>query len=61
MDFSFISVACSPSNVSANAGCIYAVLDSNHEVFLYQAVKNPLTGQWARVSDILKISPENQC
>ncbi|KAI0693750.1 transcription factor IIIC subunit delta N-term-domain-containing protein [Cytidiella melzeri] len=49
MDLSFVDVACSPSNLSSNAGCIFAVLDSNYEVSLYHTVKNHLTGQWQKV------------
>ncbi|KIP09279.1 hypothetical protein PHLGIDRAFT_505344 [Phlebiopsis gigantea 11061_1 CR5-6] len=57
MDISFTAVACSPSNLSADAGCVYAILDSNHEVHLFHAVKNPLTGQWVKVNTVsLRIS-----
>ncbi|GJE86983.1 transcription factor IIIC subunit delta N-term-domain-containing protein [Phanerochaete sordida] len=57
-DFSFTAVACSPSNISADAGCIYALLDSNSEVFLFKPVKDPLIGQWVGLGDLHEILTE---
>lgn len=60
-DLSFHAVACSPSNVSEDAGCIYAVLDSNAEVFLFKPVKDPLTGQWLGViKSMLESCPHSE-
>ncbi|EKM55654.1 uncharacterized protein PHACADRAFT_209176 [Phanerochaete carnosa HHB-10118-sp] len=54
-DPSFRAVTCSPSNIYADAGCIYAVLDSNAEIFLFRPVKDPLTGQWLKFADLHQV------
>lgn len=45
-------VAASPSNVTADAGCLLAVLNSNMELAIWGPVKNRLIGEWTQLLDI---------
>ncbi|KZT09847.1 uncharacterized protein LAESUDRAFT_721997 [Laetiporus sulphureus 93-53] len=46
------AVSPSPSNLTADAGCLLAVLNSNMELALWGPVKNFLRGEWAKLLDI---------
>ncbi|KAI0064060.1 hypothetical protein BV25DRAFT_1869513 [Artomyces pyxidatus] len=51
LDIALRSVTASPSSLSADAGCVLAVLNSNLELSLWCAVKNHLKGQWIQLQD----------
>ncbi|THH15736.1 hypothetical protein EW146_g4774 [Bondarzewia mesenterica] len=46
LDLSLRSVTASPSDLTDNAGCVLAVLNSNLELSIWAALKNPLKGKW---------------
>ncbi|KAH9943814.1 transcription factor IIIC subunit delta N-term-domain-containing protein [Amylocystis lapponica] len=46
------AVAASPSNISADGGCVVAVLNSNMELAIWAPVKNHLRGQWLKLRDV---------
>ncbi|KAI9510017.1 putative zinc-finger of transcription factor IIIC complex-domain-containing protein [Russula earlei] len=48
LDVSIKSVVASPSFLSADAGCILAVITTNLELSLWGSVKNQLDGQWGQ-------------
>ncbi|KAI0794108.1 transcription factor IIIC subunit delta N-term-domain-containing protein [Fomes fomentarius] len=52
LDPSLQAVAPSPSNITADAGCVLALLDSNLDLTIWSAQKNPLTGQWIKLQDV---------
>ncbi|KAH9962694.1 putative zinc-finger of transcription factor IIIC complex-domain-containing protein [Russula dissimulans] len=51
LDVSIKSVVASPSFVSADAGCVLAVISTNLELSLWSSVKNQLGGQWVKLQD----------
>ncbi|KAI0741644.1 transcription factor IIIC subunit delta N-term-domain-containing protein [Daedaleopsis nitida] len=52
LDPSLHAVALSPSNITADAGCVLALLNSNLELTIWGASKNFLTGEWIRFQDV---------
>ncbi|KAI0917842.1 hypothetical protein AcV5_002680 [Taiwanofungus camphoratus] len=46
------AISPSPSNLTANAGCVVAVLNSNMELTIWGPVKNHLRGQWTKLVDV---------
>ncbi|RPD64172.1 hypothetical protein L227DRAFT_571740 [Lentinus tigrinus ALCF2SS1-6] len=52
LDPSLHAVALSPSNLTADAGCVLALLNSNLELTIWGASKNLLTGEWIRLQDV---------
>ncbi|KAK0203092.1 transcription factor IIIC subunit delta N-term-domain-containing protein [Desarmillaria ectypa] len=44
-------VACSPSYVTEDGGCVAAVLSSNMDLSLWSASKNSIQGEWIKVFD----------
>ncbi|CAA7270424.1 unnamed protein product [Cyclocybe aegerita] len=48
IDMALISVAISPSGLSAYGGCIFATLTSNMDLNLWTATKNYLKGEWIK-------------
>lgn len=51
LDVSIKSVVVSPSFLSADAGCILAVVSTNLELSLWCSVKNEPVGQWTKLQD----------
>ncbi|KAJ3555131.1 hypothetical protein NM688_g2748 [Phlebia brevispora] len=45
-DLKFVAITCSPSNSTERLRCVYAILNSNAEVFLYKATKQHFIGKW---------------
>ncbi|EIN09445.1 hypothetical protein PUNSTDRAFT_119933, partial [Punctularia strigosozonata HHB-11173 SS5] len=52
LDISMRAVTCSPSNLTAGAGCALAILNSNFELSLWASTKNHLRGEWTKSADI---------
>ncbi|TFK90124.1 hypothetical protein K466DRAFT_638963 [Polyporus arcularius HHB13444] len=50
LDPSLHAVTLSPSNLTTDAGCVLALLNSNLELTIWGASKNLLTGEWIRAS-----------
>lgn len=50
-DFHVKDVACSPSYVTEDGGCVAAVLSSNMDLSLWSASKNSIQGEWIKVFD----------
>ncbi|KAJ7574378.1 transcription factor IIIC subunit delta N-term-domain-containing protein [Mycena floridula] len=53
-DISLRSLASSPSNLTPTGGCIFALLTSNLDLYLYAASNDPLKGQWVKIHDVTK-------
>ncbi|PBK65899.1 hypothetical protein ARMSODRAFT_960807 [Armillaria solidipes] len=51
-DFHVKDVACSPSYVTEDGGCVAAVLSSNMDLSLWSASKNFIQGEWIKVFDV---------
>ncbi|KAH9066910.1 hypothetical protein EDB87DRAFT_1672110 [Lactarius vividus] len=51
LDVSIKSVVVSPSFLSADAGCVLAVVSTNLELSLWCSVKNEPVGQWTKLQD----------
>ncbi|KAI0251386.1 putative zinc-finger of transcription factor IIIC complex-domain-containing protein [Lactifluus subvellereus] len=51
LDISIKSVVSSPSFLSADAGCVLAIVSTNFELSLWCSVKNQLAGQWTKLQD----------
>ncbi|KAI0048739.1 hypothetical protein FA95DRAFT_1517013 [Auriscalpium vulgare] len=52
LDMSLQLVTASPSNLTSEAGCVLAVINSNVEVSLWCARKDHLRGQWEKLQDV---------
>ncbi|PIL25172.1 hypothetical protein GSI_13061 [Ganoderma sinense ZZ0214-1] len=52
LDPSLQAAALSPSNLTADAGCVLALLSSNLELTIWGASKNSLTGAWIKLQDV---------
>ncbi|KAI1793486.1 transcription factor IIIC subunit delta N-term-domain-containing protein [Ganoderma leucocontextum] len=60
LDPSLQAVALSPSNLTTDAACVFALLNSNLELTIWGATKNSLTGEWIKLQDVtssLKLVP----
>jgi hypothetical protein len=53
LDVFIKSVVASPSFLSADAGCVLAVINTNLELSLWCSAKNQLAGQWIKLQDTL--------
>lgn len=51
LDVSIKSVVVSPSFLSADAGCVLAIVSTNLELSLWCSVKNEPVGQWTKLQD----------
>lgn len=51
-DFHVKDIACSPSYVTEDGGCVAAVLSSNMDLSLWSASKNSIQGEWIKVFDV---------
>ncbi|KAI9451937.1 putative zinc-finger of transcription factor IIIC complex-domain-containing protein [Lactarius psammicola] len=51
LDVSIKSVVVSPSFLSADAGCVLAIVSTNLELSLWCSVKNEPVGQWIKLQD----------
>ncbi|KAI0331648.1 hypothetical protein GY45DRAFT_1369805 [Cubamyces sp. BRFM 1775] len=58
LDPSLQALALSPSNLTSNAGCLVALLNSNLELTIWGASKNFLTGEWIRLQDVTTLLKE---
>ncbi|KAI0675674.1 putative zinc-finger of transcription factor IIIC complex-domain-containing protein [Trametes maxima] len=52
LDPSLQALALSPTNLTSNAGCLLALLNSNLELTIWGAARNFLTGEWSRLQDV---------
>ncbi|KAJ7065359.1 transcription factor IIIC subunit delta N-term-domain-containing protein [Mycena amicta] len=52
LDVGLRAVACSPSNLTANASCVAAILSSNMDLSLWHSVQNTVTGEWVKICDV---------
>ncbi|KAI0079097.1 hypothetical protein K474DRAFT_1640323 [Panus rudis PR-1116 ss-1] len=59
LDPYFRRVSCSPSNLTAAAGCVIAVLTSNSQVSVWCPVKNHIKGMWLKVADAPDLQDES--
>ncbi|KAN0115650.1 Transcription factor IIIC subunit delta N-term domain containing protein [Russula decolorans] len=53
LDVFIKSVVASPSFLSADAGCVLAVVNTNLELSLWCSAKNQLAGQWVKLQDAI--------
>ncbi|KAI0294320.1 transcription factor IIIC subunit delta N-term-domain-containing protein, partial [Multifurca ochricompacta] len=51
LDVSIKAVVASPSFLSADAGCVLAVVSTNLELSLWCSLRNQLAGQWVKLQD----------
>ncbi|KAI8969373.1 putative zinc-finger of transcription factor IIIC complex-domain-containing protein [Trametes punicea] len=58
LDPALQALALSPSNLTSNAGCVFALLNSNLELTIWGPSKNFLTGPWARLQDVTSVLQE---
>ncbi|KAJ7498004.1 transcription factor IIIC subunit delta N-term-domain-containing protein [Mycena galericulata] len=65
LDVGLRTISCSPSNLTANGGCIAAILSSNMDLTLWHTTKNTIKGEWAKVCDaafpIAAVDPGQLC
>ncbi|KAJ7249546.1 transcription factor IIIC subunit delta N-term-domain-containing protein [Mycena haematopus] len=52
MDIGLRAMACSPSNLTGNGGCVAAILSSNMDLSLWHAAKNSIKGEWAKLCEV---------
>ncbi|ETW79260.1 hypothetical protein HETIRDRAFT_478665 [Heterobasidion irregulare TC 32-1] len=52
LDLALRSVSVSPSNITADAGCVLAIINSNLELSLWVPLKNHLNGKWVKLQDV---------
>ncbi|TBU30572.1 putative zinc-finger of transcription factor IIIC complex-domain-containing protein [Dichomitus squalens] len=52
LDPSLWAATLSPSNLTMDAGCVLALLNSNLELTIWSASKNLLTGEWVMLEDV---------
>ncbi|KAI0642097.1 putative zinc-finger of transcription factor IIIC complex-domain-containing protein [Trametes meyenii] len=58
LDPSLQALALSPTNLTSNAGCLLALLNSNLELTIWGATRNFLTGEWAQLQDVTAVLKE---
>ncbi|KAI0272725.1 transcription factor IIIC subunit delta N-term-domain-containing protein [Gloeopeniophorella convolvens] len=51
LDISIKSIAASPSFLTAEAGCVLAIISTNLELSLWCSLKDQLAGQWVQLQD----------
>ncbi|KAI0831996.1 putative zinc-finger of transcription factor IIIC complex-domain-containing protein [Trametes gibbosa] len=64
LDPSLSALALSPSNLTSNAGCVLALLNSNMELTIWGGSQNFLTGQMLKLQDVttvLKAAARKNC